>query len=89
MEVLLQLVVEGVEVVVRKEDVTRVLGLANGTQAAHRGLQHKHLRLGLAEQANAKQRTAVPAFAALVHQQDELFIRAYGVQLVELADVVI
>ena len=77
------------EVVVREEDVTGVLGLADGAQAAHRGLQHEDLGLRLAEQAHAEQRAAVPALAALVDQQDELLLRAFGVEAVELADVVV
>ncbi|MPM57667.1 hypothetical protein SDC9_104490 [bioreactor metagenome] len=52
-------------------------------------MQHKHLGLGLAEQAHTEQRAAVPAFAALVDQQDELLFRAFGVESVEFADVVV
>ena len=88
-EVLLQLVVERVEVGLREEDVAGVLGLADGAQATHRGLQHKYLGLRLAEQSNPEQRAAVPTFPALVDQQNELFLRACGVELVELADIVV
>lgn len=88
-EVLLQLVVERVEVGVREEDVAGVLGLADGAHATHRRLQDKHLGLRLAKQAHAEQRTAVPTLTALVDQQDQLLFRAFVVEPIELADVVV
>lgn len=64
-----------------------MLGFADGAQTAHGGLQNKYLRFRLAEQAHAEQRTAVPTLASFVDQQDELLLRTFSIETVELADV--
>jgi len=78
-----------VKIGLREEDVAGVLSLADGAQTSHGGLQHEHLGLWFTKQPHAKQRTAIPAFPPLVDQQDELLLRAFSIQPVELTDVVV
>ena len=54
-EILLQFVVQDFHVVVGKEHMSRMLALADGTKAAHRGLENENFGLGLSEQADPEQ----------------------------------
>ena len=88
-EVLLQFLVENVGVLISQINLPLFLLIADGAQAAHGSLKDKDAGLRLAEHGHPAQRTAVPAFLALVHQNEEALFRGSAVKFVKGAYIVI
>ena len=89
LEVVLQLLVENLPVLLREINVSRLLLDTDRPKAPHGRLQDEDLRIRVAMHGHGKERTAVPALASLVDEQDKLLFRLCRIQIAELAQIVI
>ncbi len=85
----MEFVFEDGDVFPAEVDAPGLLGVGDGTEAAHGGLEDEDFGFGLAEEGHAEEGAAVPAFAAFAHQEDDLFVGGGSVEAVEVADVVV
>ncbi len=85
----MEFVFEDGDVFLAEVDAPGLLGVGDGAEAAHGGLEDEDFGFGLAEEGDAEEGAAVPAFAAFAHQEDDLFVGGGSVEAVEVADVVV
>ena len=91
-EVLVEFIIQSVVVLFGEKHGGSQPFVGNCTEAAHRSLKNEYFRLRIAEKSHAEERTAVPAFLALLNQNDKLFFvsfRAKDIEIVEISDVIV